>query len=72
MVKARAEFVAPDDPGRSALRDAWAARNPKATVYIDLPDFSFVHLRPVSAMLNAGFGRAYKLSPEDLLPQLQG
>lgn len=69
MVKARAEFVTPDAAERPGLRDAWLAGNPKAKVYIDLPDFSFVRLHPVSAVLNAGFGRAFRLTPADLLPQ---
>lgn len=66
MIQARASFVAPDDPARPALRDRWLARNPKATVYIDLPDFAFVHLTPVSALLNGGFGRAHRIDPADL------
>ena len=35
-------------------------------VYIDLPDFAFVRLSPVSALLNGGFARAYHVKPEDL------
>lgn len=66
MVKARAEFVAPDDPARPALRDHWLLRHPKAKLYIDFADFAFVRLRPVSALLNGGFGRAFRLAPEDL------
>ncbi|MFT4149200.1 MAG: pyridoxamine 5'-phosphate oxidase family protein [Paracoccaceae bacterium] len=65
MVKARAEFAAGPDE-HSVLRAAWLAANPKATVYIDLPDFSFCRLHPVSAVLNAGFGRAFRLTPADL------
>lgn len=66
MIKARAEFVGADAPERADLRDAWLARNPKAKVYIDLPDFSFCRLRPQSALLNGGFARAFRLTPEDL------
>ncbi|NJS39738.1 MAG: pyridoxamine 5-phosphate oxidase [Rhodobacteraceae bacterium] len=66
MIQARAAFVSPDDPSRPALRDRWLARNPKAAVYIDLPDFAFVRLAPVSALLNAGFGRAHRIDPTDL------
>ena len=66
MVKARAEFVAPDDPARPALRDHWLIRHPKAKLYIDFADFAFVRLRPVSALLNGGFGRAFRLAPDDL------
>lgn len=66
MVRARAAFVAPDDPARPALRSRWLERAPKAKVYIDLPDFAFVRLAPVSALLNAGFARAFHLGPDEL------
>ena len=64
MIRARAAFIAAPD---AALRDRWLARNPKAKVYIDLPDFAFVRLLPQSALLNGGFARAFRLSPADLL-----
>lgn len=66
MIRARAAFVAPDDPGRPALRDRWLERNPKARIYIDLPDFAFVRLTPHSALLNGGFARAFHIAPGDL------
>lgn len=66
MIRARASFVAADDPARPGLRARWLERNPKATLYIDLPDFAFVRLEPVSALLNGGFARAYHLTPQDL------
>lgn len=66
MIKARADFVAPDDPARAALRDHWLLAHPKAKLYVDFADFAFVRLHPVSAFLNGGFGRAFRLSPEDL------
>jgi putative heme iron utilization protein len=66
MIRARAAFVAPDDPARPGMRARWLERNPKAQIYIDLPDFAFVRLTPVSALLNGGFARAFRLGPEDL------
>lgn len=66
MIRAEAAFVAPDDPARPGMRDRWLDRNPKARIYIDLPDFAFVRLTPVSALLNGGFARAFRLDPEDL------
>jgi putative heme iron utilization protein len=66
MIRARAAFVAADDPARPGLRAGWLGRNPKAAVYIDLPDFDFVRLTPVSALLNGGFARAFHISPQDL------
>lgn len=69
MIRARAAPVAPDDPTLGALRSRWLAHNPKAGIYIDLPDFRFVRLVPQSALLNAGFGRASRLGADDLLGQ---
>jgi putative heme iron utilization protein len=66
MIRARAAFVAPDDPARPLIRARWLDRSPKAALYIDLPDFAFVRLTPISALLNGGFARAFRLSPEDL------
>ena len=66
MVKARAAFVAPEDPARPALRDHWLTHQPKARLYVDFADFAFVRLTPVSALLNGGFARAFRLAPEDL------
>ena len=51
---------------RLMIRARWLERNPKATLYIDLPDFAFVRLTPVSALLNGGFARAFHVAPEDL------
>lgn len=66
MIRARADFVAPDDPARPAIRSRWLERAPKARAYIDLPDFAFVRLTPLTALLNGGFARAYRLMPGDI------
>lgn len=66
MIRARASFVAPDDPARPGIRDRWLQQNPKAAIYIDLPDFAFVRLTPGSALLNGGFARAFHIAPGDL------
>jgi heme iron utilization protein len=66
MIRARASFVGADDPARAGLRDRWLQRNPKATLYIDLPDFAFVRLTAVSALLNGGFARAFHIAPDEL------
>ncbi|MGQ0566067.1 MAG: pyridoxamine 5'-phosphate oxidase family protein [Gemmobacter sp.] len=66
MLRATATFVAPDDPVRPALRDRWLADHPKAALYIDFADFAFVRITPVSALLNAGFARAFRLTAADL------
>lgn len=68
MIKARAGFVPSDDPARPAIRAHWLETNPKAKLYADFPDFAFVRLMPVSALLNGGFGKAFRLGPQDLRP----
>lgn len=64
MIQAQAEFA--DAAERPTLRDHWLKGHPKAALYVDLPDFAFVRLRPVSALLNAGFGRAHVIAPDQL------
>ncbi|MDP3264878.1 MAG: pyridoxamine 5'-phosphate oxidase family protein [Tabrizicola sp.] len=66
MIRATARFIAPDAPDRPTIRDHWLGRHPKAKLYIDFADFAFVRFQPVSALLNAGFARAYRLTPGDL------
>ena len=66
MIRAKAQFVGPQDPLRRLLRDQWLKDHPKAALYIDFTDFAFVLLRPQSALLNAGFARAYRLTVQDL------
>ncbi|SEN62879.1 hypothetical protein SAMN04488103_106112 [Gemmobacter aquatilis] len=68
MIRVMAEFVDRSAPDHAAIRDHWLTDHPKAKLYVDFADFSFVRLRPVSALLNGGFARAYRLSPEDLVP----
>lgn len=68
MIRARAVFVAADAPDRPTLRDHWLRQNPDSRLYIDFADFALVRLTPVSAFLNAGFARAFRLTPADLTP----
>jgi heme iron utilization protein len=65
MLRARATFADPAE--RPALRDIWLSAHPKAKLYVDFSDFSFVRLSPVSALLNAGFGKARRILPKDLM-----
>lgn len=48
-------------------RRRYLNRNPKAKLYVDLGDFSFFRLEVQNASLNGGFGKAYLLTPADLL-----
>jgi putative heme iron utilization protein len=66
-LRCRAEPVAADDPGRPELRAHYLRLRPKARLYIDFADFMLVRFRPLSAALNGGFGRAFALTPADLL-----
>jgi putative heme iron utilization protein len=53
---------------KAALRDHVLALRPKTTLYYDFADFRLVRFRPLSALLNGGFGKAYRLDPGDLVP----
>ena len=47
-------------------RAAWLAARPKSKLYFDFADFSLVRFEIETAFLNAGFGKAYTLSADDL------
>jgi putative heme iron utilization protein len=66
MIRVEAQFLVRSDPGHAALRDLWLATHPKAKLYVDFGDFGFARLVPQSAFLNGGFGRAVRLTPQDL------
>lgn len=53
-----------DDHAR--IRRRHLARHPKAELYVDFGDFAFFRLVVQSASLNGGFGKAYRLTAEDL------
>jgi putative heme iron utilization protein len=61
-LKCRAVEVARGD----AVRAAYLQAQPKAELYLDLPDFTFMRLLVESASYNAGFGRAYAIGGEAL------
>ncbi|MGA9410710.1 MAG: pyridoxamine 5'-phosphate oxidase family protein [Roseobacter sp.] len=65
---ATAHFVARGSAGHGPLRAHYLAQRPKAKLYIDFGDFRLVRFDVHTALLNGGFGRAYKLAPQDLLP----
>ena len=62
MMDITAHFV----PKDVAAREAYLAHQPKAKLYIDFADFDLVHLVPERALLNGGFGKAWRLGPADL------
>lgn len=57
---------------REGLKRRYLARHPKAELYVDFPDFSFWRLEVVRASLNGGFGRAYAMTPQDVLTDMTG
>ncbi len=65
-IQARARFVRKGTVGYDDVRARWLRDHPKSGLYVDFGDFSFVQFRVESAFLNGGFGKAFRLSPEDL------
>lgn len=63
-LRAQAAFVPRADS--AGLREAWLEIVPKAKLYVDFPDFTFVRFRPGPSLLNGGFARAWLLTPDDL------
>ena len=55
------KFVTREDAGYGELRDRYLARRPKAKLYVDFADFNFVRFEVVDGLLNAGFGKAYRV-----------
>lgn len=67
MLQARAGLIDRGGADHSSLRRHWLTTHPKSALYIDFADFSFVRFAPTTAFLNAGFGKAFRLVPGDLL-----
>jgi heme iron utilization protein len=62
-----AAIVDREGPDGPRVRRRFLARQPKAQLYVDFPDFLFIRINIRSASLNGGFGKAYELTTEDLL-----
>lgn len=60
-LSARAEVA-----DKSTLRDAYLKHRPKAQLYFDFTDFRVVRFAIQHGLLNGGFGKAFRLTPEDL------
>jgi len=74
-VTGRAERIVAEESDaetRARLRRRYLARHPKAELYVDFPDFSFWRLAVARASLNGGFGRAFAMSPADVLTDMTG
>ncbi|GIT91246.1 hypothetical protein JANAI62_17010 [Jannaschia pagri] len=51
---------------KEAERSAYLAARPKATLYYDFTDFRLLLIDADEALLNGGFGKAYRLGANDL------
>ncbi|WP_420585078.1 HugZ family protein [Ruegeria sp.] len=63
---ATAVFVQRTSTEHEELRTRYLAARPKAKLYADFADFRFVRFEPTDALLNGGFGKAWRLNPTDL------
>ncbi|WP_299080911.1 pyridoxamine 5'-phosphate oxidase family protein [uncultured Ruegeria sp.] len=61
-----ARLVPKETPEHNRLRARYLSLRPKAKLYVDFADFSFVHFDVQDGVLNGGFGKAYRLAPDDL------
>ena len=67
-VQCHAEPVPKESDDIILLKTLYLARHPKAQLYADFPDFVFIRLKPLGASLNGGFGKAFRLTAEELRP----
>jgi putative heme iron utilization protein len=56
-----------DGTERQQIRSRYLMRHPKSALYADFADFAFWMIEPERASLNGGFGKAYALTPKDML-----
>ena len=61
-----------DETERARARRRYLARQPKAKLYVDFKDFAFWRFEFEGANLALGFGKAYRLSADDIKTNLQG
>jgi putative heme iron utilization protein len=65
-IATKVKFVSRDGPDHVKHRAAWLKSHPKSALYIDFGDFNFVVFTPLHADLNGGFGKAYRLTPDEI------
>jgi putative heme iron utilization protein len=61
-----------DGSARAHFRARFLMRHPKSALYADFADFAFWQFAVARASLNAGFGKAFALTPADLTTGLAG
>lgn len=52
---------------KAAYKHHWLTAIPKAQLYYDFADFQMYRMTPSAIDLNGGFGKAFRLTPTDLL-----
>lgn len=67
-IQAQADFVGHDHPDHATLAQSFVRFQPKAKLYIGFGDFSLLRFRMSALHLNGGFGKAYRLTADDLKP----
>ena len=69
-LQARARFLRKGEAGHDDLRAHYLSHYPKAKLYVDFMDFSFVMFDAEVGHLNGGFGKAYCMTPQEMgLPE---
>ncbi|MHA6263497.1 HugZ family pyridoxamine 5'-phosphate oxidase [Arenibacterium sp. CAU 1754] len=72
-LQAQATFLSHSAPHYAEMATHYLRSHPKAKLYIDFADFSFVLFSVSLGFLNGGFGKAFHLAPRDMgLPDPSG
>ena len=72
-LQANARFLSHTAPEYEKMAAHYLRDHPKAKLYISFADFSFALFQIKSGHLNGGFGKAFTLTPADLLqPNMTG
>lgn len=66
-LQCQAYFIAHAHPDFEKLRAHYLKAQPKAKLYIDFADFSFAVFKVEMGHLNGGFGKAFRLTPDDFM-----
>lgn len=69
-LRCRAERFEPGSVARDGAARRYLNRHPKARLYAGFADFAFFRLAVERASLNGGFGKAFQLGREELVPAL--
>lgn len=56
-----------DAADKEKLKDHYLSHYPKAQLYFDFGDFRMIRFTPTGGLLNGGFGKAFLLSPGDIV-----